>query len=174
MSVPTYVPYKKIVHRTRIDLVGRYIVTPVHVVQGDHELPIVAVDVFENSVLTDISNLVNSVTAEINIRCRDKRFNTVYMSVLGIDPSGKTIYFEVTDNMTKTPGEVELILEIKVDGQIAQSSRIVLDVDRNPIQKIEDQPDVAGSMLIMNWTRRKYSVMNSEFAEVDYVLEEAG
>lgn len=176
MSVPTYSPSNRIVHETHVDLVGRYISEPVHVVQGDHELPVVAVKLFANGVRKSISDILGSATSsEINVRCRDKNFNTVYMSVLGINISGDTLYFEVTDSMTKTPGYVEVVIEIKCDDQIAQTSRVILDVDRNPIQKVEEPPIVAGFTMIMNMeTRDKFSVMNTPITEEDYIIEEAG
>lgn len=174
MSVPTYRPYNRIVHETYVDFVGRYVSKPVHVVQGDHELPIVAVKLFVNGVQTSIADILSSGSSEVNVRCRDKKSNTVYMSALGVSPSADTIYFEITDEMTQTPGDVELVIEIKVNGQIAQSSRVMLDVDRNPIKKTEDPPDIAGSVLILNYKRPQFEIMNSEFVEVDYVLEEAG
>lgn len=134
MSVSVYTPENKMIHETYVDFISRYIGKPVHVVQGDKELPIVAVKLYSRGVVTSINDIIAAAsTAFINVRCRDKKGNMVYSPALGINESGNIIFFEVSENMTNESGIVHVIVELICNGSVAQSSEVILDVDRNPV-----------------------------------------
>lgn len=127
-----------IVHETKVDFISRPFVKPIHVVQGDDSIAKVAVALYFNGVLTSINDILEAATTStIKIRCRDKLGNTVYSDTLGLNTEGNKLYFLITDDLTRTHGYVEIVVEIKCDDQIAQSSVILLDVDRNPLKEVE-------------------------------------
>lgn len=121
---------EKIVHSTSVDFGKRTILQPVHIVQYDDGLPILAVDLRLNG-----TQYVIPENAEINIRLSKKDGTFVYNPALGCDAERHTAYFEITQQMTTFKGRVNPIVEVVVGGGVAGSSNIVLEIDRNPIQE---------------------------------------
>lgn len=118
-----------IVHETYADFRKSTLPKPVHVVQYDADLPIIAVKLYSNGELYTIPD-----GAELNIRFgkRDRTF--VYNPALGRDESKHTVYFEVTAQMTTDYGEFHPIVELAINGAVASTSFITVDIARNPIQ----------------------------------------
>lgn len=126
-----YVPNnEKIVHTTSVDFGKRIILQPVHIVQYDEVLPILAVNLRLNG-----TQYVIPENAEVNIRLGKKDGTFVYNPALGCDIERHTVYFEITQQMTSFKGRVTPIVEIVVGSGVAGSSSIILEIDRNPIQE---------------------------------------
>lgn len=124
-----------LVHETEVDFLSRYSFDPVvHAVQGDDSVSKVNVKIYFNGVLTSISDILDSATeSSIKIRCS----NGAYVDALGLNPDGTELYFLITKAMTVKHGKLALVIEIKCDDKVAHSSRIILDVDRNPLKEVE-------------------------------------
>lgn len=126
-----YIPgNEKIVHVTSADFGRRTISPPVHIVQYDDVLPILAVDLRLNGMQYVIPD-----NAEINIRLIKKDGTFVYNPALGVDVERHTVYFEITQQMTSLKGRVTSIVEVIAGGGVAGSSNISFEIDRNPIQE---------------------------------------
>lgn len=131
MAIPIYIPSNKIVHQVKVDFVQRNIPSVVHIVQGDNTLPVVKVKCTINNMITDIVEYLSPT--EINIRCLNGGFSEVYSPILGIDEDGASVYFEVSPEMTESYGTALLVLEVKKDGLITNSSPFHLEIDKNPV-----------------------------------------
>ncbi|MCD8372959.1 MAG: hypothetical protein LUD27_06645 [Clostridia bacterium] len=126
----TYTPSsEKIVHETSVDFKKRPVVEPIHIVQYDNSLPIVAVTLYSDY---ELYSLPSSASANIKVKKPDGKF--VYNEVLGCNSDRTVIYFEVTAAMTSFYGELHSVIEIVVNGGVAASANITLVVDKNPVQ----------------------------------------
>lgn len=137
MALTTYTPPDdRIVHRTEVDFVDRvFLGTPVHIVQGDNSLPVVAVKMYKMGQPYCVPD-----TASGNIRWKKPRPSKyfVYNPFLGFDSEDNSVaYFEVTSQMTTESGPVHAILEILVgeNEDKAGSGPLQILIDRNPIQE---------------------------------------
>lgn len=128
MSVKTYSP-NGIVHNTSVDFVRRSVQQPIHLVQYDDTLPIVAVKLYRNGAEYKIDS---DTDATIRFGKPDKTF--VIKPVLGCDSTRTILYFEITDQMTVLAGEYSPIIELNTNGKIAGSSPIRIIMDRNSVQ----------------------------------------
>lgn len=128
MGVSNYTP-TGISHATSVDFSKRSVSQPVHIVQYDRSLPILAVSLYNNGQLYRLSE-----TMEVSIRLGKPDRTFVYNKALGCDSTRTIVYFEITKQMSLFDGEFYPVIEI-VDGEkIANSSTIYLVVDRNPVQ----------------------------------------
>ena len=128
MGVSNYTP-TGISHATSVDFSKRSVNQPVHIVQYDRTLPILAVSLYNNGQLYRLSE-----TMEVSIRLGKPDRTFVYNKALGCDSTRTIVYFEITQQMSLFDGEFYPVIEI-VDGEkIANSSTIYLVVDRNPVQ----------------------------------------
>ena len=128
MGVSNYTP-TGISHATSVDFSKRSVNQPVHIVQYDRSLPILAVSLYNNGQLYRLSE-----TMEVSIRLGKPDRTFVYNKALGCDSTRTIVYFEITQQMSLFDGEFYPVIEI-VDGEkIANSSTIYLVVDRNPVQ----------------------------------------
>ena len=128
MGVSNYTP-TGISHATSVDFSKRSVNQPVHIVQYDRTLPILAVSLYNNGQLYHLSE-----TMEVSIRLGKPDRTFVYNKALGCDSTRTIVYFEITQQMSLFDGEFYPVIEI-VDGEkIANSSTIYLVVDRNPVQ----------------------------------------
>ena len=116
-------------HPTSVDFSKRSINQPVHLVQYDKSLPILAVSLYNNGQLYP---LPDDAIASIRLGKPDKTF--VYNRALGCNSNRTVVYFEVTQQMTLIEGEYYPLVEITIDDKIANSSSIYIIVDRNPVQ----------------------------------------
>ena len=128
MGLQLYEP-TGISHPTSVDFSKRSINQPVHLVQYDKSLPILAVSLYNNGQLYP---LPDDAIASIRLGKPDKTF--VYNRALGCNSNRTVVYFEVTQQMTLIEGEYYPIIEITRGAKIANSSSIYIIVDRNPIQ----------------------------------------
>lgn len=131
MAISTYTPLpNRIIHNTEVDFQTRtQLGMTVHLVQYDKSLPIVAVALYSNGQPYQIPT-----GAEMNVRVGKRDGTKVYNPVLGCNVNRTICYFEVTQQMTSAYGPTLAILELIVDGAIAGSSYIPLDIAKNPAQ----------------------------------------
>lgn len=129
----TYTPDpNKIVHNTSVDFQKRLVSNPIHIVQYDTGMPIVAVSLYSNNAIYELPPNVKA-----NIRLKKKDGKVVYNPVLGCNEDRNVLYFEVTYQMTVVPGLIRPVLELVFDetANIAASSAIDIEIDKNPIQQ---------------------------------------
>lgn len=131
MAISSYMPSAdRIIHNTEVDFqVRTQIGTTVHLVQYDKSLPVVAVALYSNGQPYQIPT-----GAEMNVRVGKTDGTKVYNPVLGCNSNRTICYFEVTQQMSSAYGPTLAILELILDGAIAGSSYIPLDIARNPAQ----------------------------------------
>ena len=129
MGLSSYTPTSVIAHTTSVDFSKRNISQPVHIVQYDKRLPILAVNIYNNGQLYPIPS---DATVSIRFGKPDKTF--VYNEAIGCDSTRTIVYFEITEQMTIYDGEFYPVIEILRDNKTANSSKIYIIVDRNPIQ----------------------------------------
>ena len=120
----------KVVHVTYADLSARNIIRPVHLVQYDSGIPILAVKLYNDGQVYTIPNEAN-----VNIRYNKADGKKVYNPSLGKDSTGHIVYFEMTQQMTAVCGESIFVVEIEKNNEIASSGSISIIIDRNPIQE---------------------------------------
>ena len=128
MGVSNYTP-TGISHATSVDFSKRSVSQPVHIVQYDRSLPILAVSLYNNGQLYRLSE---SMDVSIRLGKPDRTF--VCNKALGCDSTRTIVYFEITQQMSLFDGEYYPVIEIKDGEKIANSSTIYLVVDRNPVQ----------------------------------------
>lgn len=128
MGVSNYTP-TGISHATSVDFSKRSVNQPVHIVQYDRSLPILAVSLYNNGQLYRLSE-----TMEVSIRLGKPDRTFVYNKALGCDSTRTIVYFEITQQMSLFDGEYYPVIEIMDGDKIANSSTIYLVVDRNPVQ----------------------------------------
>lgn len=135
MSIPFYSPAEdKVVHYTSVDFAARYINAPVHLVQYDNGLPIIAVSLYLNGVPYEIPDTID--TANVRVAKTDNKY--VYNPVLGTNSERNVLYVEVTRQMVAAYGDEHPILELvkyatEIDQIVASGSFHVI-VDPNPVR----------------------------------------
>ena len=131
MAISSYTPSAdRIVHNTEVDFQTRtQLGTTVHLMQYDKSLPVVAVALYSNGQPYQIPT-----GAEMNVRVGKPDGTKVYNPVLGCNSNRTICYFEVTQQMSSAYGPTLAILELILNGAIAGSSYIPLDIARNPAQ----------------------------------------
>lgn len=131
MSVSTYTPPSdRIIHYTVVDLGERWrLGTPVHLMQYDKSLPIIAVELYSGGAPYTIP-----ANAEMNVRVGKRDGTKVHNPILGCN-AGRTIaYVEVTRQISSVYGATLASLEVVVGSNVAGSSYILLDIAKNPAQ----------------------------------------
>lgn len=131
MAISSYTPSAdRIIHNTEVDFQTRtQLGTTVHLMQYDKSLPVVAVALYSNGQPYQIPT-----GAEMNVRVGKTDGTKVYNPVLGCNSNRTICYFEVTQQMSSVYGSTLAILELILNGAIAGSSYILLDIARNPAQ----------------------------------------
>lgn len=119
----------KIVHYTYADMSNRQITRPVHLVQYDDALPVIAVKLYNDGQKYTIPD-----DATVNIRCGKADGKMIYNPALGCDSSRHIVYFEVTKQMTAFAGDMVPVVEIESSNGSACSGAIALSIDYNPVQ----------------------------------------
>lgn len=131
IKIEVYTPdSSRVIHYTYADMTARQIVRPVHLVQYDQGLPIIAVKLYNDGLEYTIP-----ANATVNIRCGKVDGNFVYNPALGWDSAMHTVYFEVTKQMTALAGEINPIVEIELNNKIVSSGAIAVQIDFNPVQE---------------------------------------
>ena len=118
-----------IVHETMVDFSNRIIPKPIHIVQYDDGLPIIAVKTYLNNSVYRIPS-----SASVNMRFKKKDGTFVYNEALGWNNDRTIVYFEVRRQMTVVKGHYAPIVELVIDENVAGSSAILVEIDPNPIQ----------------------------------------
>ena len=127
----TYIPDEstRIVHYTSVDFTKRTVQTPIHLVQYDSSLPIIAITLMKG---TNEFNLPVDAVAELRYGKNDYTF--VIADALGQSADGSICYFEIPYQITVEAGEHHPVVSIWIDDKIAASSTINVIIDRNPVQ----------------------------------------
>lgn len=113
-----------------VDFDVRTVQAPVHLVQYDRTLPILAVNLYK-------SGQPYAVPAGANVMVRLHKSDgfVVYNPALGISTDRTVAYVAITVQMTTCWGKHEAVIEVELDDQVACSGTLVLDVDKNPVQQ---------------------------------------
>ena len=120
----------RIIHSTSADFNKRTLPRPVHIVQYDDGIPILAVTLY-----LDGNQYTIPANAEMNIRFGKKDGTFVYNPALGCSSDRHIVYFEITQQMTVFRGRFEPIVEVVIGGDVAGSGCLDIEIDRNPIQE---------------------------------------
>lgn len=121
-------PANSIVHNTSVSLTNRSPSEPVHLVQYDDTLPMVAVALTSNGQPYTVPS-----GAAVNVRLAKPDGTYVYNPAYGVSTDGQTVYIAITVQMTVCAGKVAPIIEVVLDGDVAGTGFFVLDIDPNPI-----------------------------------------
>lgn len=137
----------RIIHDTEVDIGNkRPVVTPIHIVQYDNTLPVIAVKIYKDGN-------PHKLPSEYSARIRWKTANGIrYEAVMGrsdLKPGSETeeelfttLYFTVDVDMTRCFGELYPIIEVSTNNMLSGSSSIPFVIHRNPIQESEIEDDI--------------------------------
>lgn len=134
MGIPSeiYTPSTyKIVHNTSVDFRSRSVNQPVHLVQYDDTLPIIAVKLYADGSSFSV-NPGDNTELELRFGKLDNTFSII--KTLGLDNSKTIAYFEISPQMTLYHGDYYPVLSLTYDKTVAASSPIHFIIDRNPVQ----------------------------------------
>lgn len=133
MALSVYTP-TGIVHETSVDFTKRVLTEPVHLVQYDESLPVVAVTCLDAGQYLTLTALD---TVSIRMDKGDGTF--IYNPALGMSADGHIVYIQITLQMTANYGRFEPVIELLRDGGYGASSPIPLFIDANPVPNSEIQ-----------------------------------
>lgn len=137
----------RIIHDTEVDIGNkRPVVTPIHIVQYDNTLPVIAVKIYKDGN-------PHKLPSEYSARIRWKTANGIrYEAVMGrsdLKPGSQTeeelfttLYFTVDVDMTRCFGELNPIIEVSTNNMLSGSSPIPFVIHRNPIQESEIENEI--------------------------------
>lgn len=103
---------------------------PIHLVQFDKTIPILAVALYKGGTAYKLPE-----DAEANVRMGKRNNLYVYNPVLGCNEGRTLVYVAVTPQMTTQDGVFYPILEILAGGGVAGTSPLQLVIQRNPVQE---------------------------------------
>ena len=181
MSVTTYTPPSdRIIHNTAVDFGERWSLgTAVNLMQYDKTLPIIAVSLYSGGQPYTIPS-----NADLNVRVGKSDGTKVYNPVLGCNSTRNVAYIEVTRQISAVYGPALATLELIIEGNVAYSSYILLDVAKNPapddaiestneykslLEAINDAKDAIGKLPIIQngtwwlWNSEKKAYVNTDF-----------
>ena len=181
MGVTTYMPPSdRIIHNTAVDFGERWSLgTAVNLMQYDKTLPIIAVSLYSGGQPYTIPS-----STDLNARVGKSDGTKVYNPVLGCNSTRNVAYIEVTRQISAVYGPALATLELIIDGNIAYSSYILLDVAKNPapddaiestneykslFEAINDAKDAIGKPPIIQnetwwlWNSEKKAYVNTDF-----------
>ena len=181
MGVTTYIPPSdRIVHNTAVDFGERWSLgTAVNLMQYDKTLPIIAVSLYSGGQPYTIPS-----SADLNARVGKSDGTKVYNPVLGCNSTRNVAYIEVTRQISAAYGPALATLELIIEGNVAYSSYILLDVAKNPapddaiestneykslLEAINDAKDAVGKLPIIQngtwwlWNSEKKAYVNTDF-----------
>ena len=122
-------PAEALIKATRADFDRRDVVQPVHLVQYDDTLPVLAVALYKGGQPWTLPT-----GADVNLRMDKKDGHYVYNPALGVSSDRSTVYMAVTAQMTTGYGTFAPVVEVLVGGGVAGMAALRLDIDRNPVQ----------------------------------------
>lgn len=122
-------PAEALIKATRADFDRRDVVQPVHLVQYDATLPVLAVALYKGGQPWTLPT-----GADVNLRMDKKDGHYVYNPALGVSSDRSTVYMAVTAQMTISYGTFAPVVEVLAGGGVAGMAALRLDIDRNPVQ----------------------------------------
>ena len=122
-------PAEALIKATRADFDRRDVVQPVHLVQYDDTLPVLAVALYKGGQPWALPT-----GADVNLRMDKKDGHYVYNPALGVSSDRSTVYMAVTAQMTTGCGTFAPVVEVLASGGVAGMAALRLDIDRNPVQ----------------------------------------
>lgn len=125
-------PETSIIHYVTVDFTKRFVETPVHLVQYDSSLPILAITLLQSG---NSFTIPEGAVALLRYGKTDRTF--VILDPLGVSSDRSTVYFEVPYQMTVEYGSHNPIVELWIDSKVAASSSFVIVVDKNPVTNAE-------------------------------------
>lgn len=158
MALSVYTP-AGIVHETSVDFTKRVLTEPVHLVQYDESLPVVAVTCLDAG---QYMTLTASDTVSIRMDKKDGTF--IYNPALGMSADGHTVYVQITLQMTTNYGRFEPVLELLRGNGYGCSSPIPLFIDVNPVP--EDEIESASEYGTIIEIRDEVKKMKDETQEI--------
>ena len=131
MAVSVYnVPSERIVHKSAVDFQDRsHIAASVHLMQYDKSLPVIEVELFSGG-----KPYIIPANADMNVRVGKPDGKKVFNAVLGCNSQRNIVYVEVTRQISAAYGTALAAIEVVITQDVAGSSYIRLDIDRNPAQ----------------------------------------
>lgn len=121
-------PTTAILHHTTAYFDSRPPSAPVHIVQYDFTLPIVAVALYNGAEPYTVPD-----GGTVSIRMGKPDGTIVYNPALGLDAARSTAYIAVTPQMTIFAGDFEPVLEVSTDTGVAGTSKFALIISPNPV-----------------------------------------
>ena len=122
-------PETALIKATRADFDRRDVVQPVHLVQYDDTLPVLAVTLYKGGQPWTLPT-----GADVNLRMDKKDGHYVYNPALGVSSDRATVYLAVTAQMTTGCGTFAPVVEVLAGGGVAGMAALRLEIDRNPVQ----------------------------------------
>lgn len=122
-------PAEALIKATRADFDRRDVVQPVHLVQYDDTLPVLAVTLYKGGQPWALPT-----GADVNLRMDKKDGHYVYNPALGVSSDRSTVYMAVTAQMTTGYGTFAPVVEVLAGGGVAGMAALRLDIDKNPVQ----------------------------------------
>lgn len=122
-------PETALIKATRADFDRRDVVQPVHLVQYDDTLPVLAVTLHKGGQPWTLPT-----GADVNLRMDKKDGHYVYNPALGVSSDRATVYLAVTAQMTTGYGTFAPVVEVLAGGGVAGMAALRLDIDKNPVQ----------------------------------------
>lgn len=122
-------PAEALIKATRADFDRRDVVQPVHLVQYDDTLPVLAVALYKGGQPWTLPT-----DADVNLRMDKKDGHYVYNPALGVSSDRSTVYIAVTAQMTTGYGTFAPVIEVLAGGGVAGMAALQLDIDKNPVQ----------------------------------------
>ena len=122
-------PAEALIKATRADFDRRDVVQPVHLVQYDDTLPVLAVALYKGGQPWTLPT-----GADVNLRMAKKDGHYVYNPALGVSSDRATVYLAVTAQMTTGYGTFAPVVEVLAGGGVAGMAALRLEIDRNPVQ----------------------------------------
>jgi hypothetical protein len=122
-------PTAALIKATRADFDRRDVVQPVHLVQYDDTLPVLAVALYKGGQPWTLPT-----GADVNLRMDKKDGHYVYNPALGVSSDRATVYLAVTAQMTTGYGTFAPVVEVLAGGGVAGMAALRLEIDRNPVQ----------------------------------------
>ena len=125
-------PQNAVLHPAQVYFLSRRLPDIVHLVQYDQSLPYLAVELYEGDEPYTVPD-----GAAVNIRMAKPVPSTkkVYNPAYGISSDRHTVYIQVTPQMTVVAGCTNPVIEVVVDGGIACTGTLRLEIDPNPVQE---------------------------------------
>lgn len=127
----TYTPSLRILHYTSVDFAYRNsIPKQIHVMQYDKALPVIKVDLY----YMDEPYTLETIDC-VNARFFKPDATFCYNPVLGTTPDRKSVYVEVTQQMSAAYGTGKCSIEILRGDGVAATAIFDVIIDRNPVQE---------------------------------------